>query len=114
MTVNGGPPALLRCDLKRAGVRISVGRSEKTRIGPLGAKAILASDNWSSTRTVRTGSSYLSLSEPILTFGLPADSAVTRWSVAWPDGKQVDGSGPLVPGMKLTAGAPRPPPREPR
>jgi enediyne biosynthesis protein E4 len=105
LTTNGGPPALLRCDLQKRGVRVTVGKSVPS--GALGAKVTVSGDGWSASKTVRTGSSYLSLSEPVLTFGLPADRPATGWSVVWPDGTKFDSLEPLEPGRKISAGVVR-------
>jgi hypothetical protein len=38
---------------------------------------------------VRTGGSYLSLSEPVLTFGLAGSGPAARVTVSWGDGREM-------------------------
>lgn len=89
MTANGGPARLLRNDggNRNHYLRVrSVGRrSNRDGIGarvsvtrPGGAKG------WG---LVKTGSSYCSQSELVLTFGLGGASRAERVEVAWPSGR---------------------------
>ena len=91
ITTNGGAPALLRNDAAQASsdrnhylrVRLA-GAGRNTRA--LGARVRLSAGGATQTRFARTGSSYLSQSEPTLTFGLGAATAVDRLEVTWPGG----------------------------
>jgi hypothetical protein len=99
-TVNGGPPALLRCDLEGAAerslrVRVLAAASEGSPAADaLGARVVVRQGERAQTQWVRTGSGYLSQSELTLTFGLgdaPADSV----EVTWPDGHTKSVEGPV-------------------
>jgi hypothetical protein len=83
MVENGGTPILTRNDSKTSNaIRVRlVGEAPNTMA--LGAKVRVVSAGRFSEQMVRTGSSYMSQSETVLTFGLGAatvaDSLVVRW-----------------------------------
>jgi hypothetical protein len=52
----------------------------------IGARAIVRAGEWQQAQAVRSGSSYLSQSEMILTFGLASRAAVDGVSIRWSDG----------------------------
>jgi hypothetical protein len=95
-TVNGGPPAILRCDLaERRSLRVGLrGRAPGT--GALGAKVTALFGDRKAVQHVRTGSSYLSLSEPVLTFGLGDGPMPSRILVRWPGGAETSYDGPFA------------------
>jgi len=89
MTTNGGPAVLLRNDggsnhslrLRLAGVR-------SNRDG-FGAVARVRLGTETQTQTLQSGSSYLSQSERVLTFGLGNRMQADSVEIAWPSG-QID------------------------
>lgn len=90
-TANGGPPALLRNDPAPGTppahwLRVQL-RGAPPNTGALGARVTLRAGGTTQTRLARTGSSYLSQSEPTLTFGLGAATAVDELRVEWPGGR---------------------------
>jgi len=52
----------------------------------MGAKAVVTAGNLSQSKTVRTGSSYLSQSELVLVFGI-GEATQAEVRVEWPDGR---------------------------
>lgn len=91
MTVREGTPVLFRNDRDSSDpnhyLRIRLhGRGRNT--AALGATVRLTSNGVTQTRVVRTGSSYLSQSEMVLTFGLGAATGVERLAIRWPDGAE--------------------------
>jgi hypothetical protein len=93
MTVRDSPPVLFRNDRESPDpnhyLRIRLhGTAPNT--AALGATVRLTSRGVTQTRVVRTGSSYLSQSEVVLTFGLGASTRVDRLWVRWPDGSTRD------------------------
>lgn len=90
VTTNGGPPALLRNDLAPGAqephfLRVRVVGSPTA--GPaIGTRVVLRSGDLEQTRLVRTGSSYLSSSEPTLTFGLGTRTSVEELRIEAPSG----------------------------
>lgn len=89
MTVNGGPAKLFRNDggtNHSLRVRLVGSRSSRDGIGAV-VKIVAGSDRQS--QTLRSGSSYLSQSELVLTFGLGDRTKVDALEVVWPSG-QVD------------------------
>jgi hypothetical protein len=81
---NGGTPVLARNDTEpRNALRVRlIGEAPNTMA--LNAKVRVVADGRSSEHMVRTGSSYMSQSETVLTFGIGssrvADSVVVRWN----------------------------------
>jgi hypothetical protein len=91
ITENGGPPALLRNDAAPGAkpphflsVRL---RGEAPNTDALGAVVRLRTGDRTQTRRARTGSSYLSQSEPTMTFGLGEATTVDELTVEWPGGR---------------------------
>jgi len=88
LTTNQGPAFLYRNDLHNGyrSFRVRVTGTKSNRDG-IGTVVRLETPDSTQTRTVKTGSSYLSQSELALTFGLgPRDSA-RRVTVEWPSGR---------------------------
>jgi hypothetical protein len=89
ITQNGGPPVLYRNDLAagapRRYLRVKL-RGKGANSAALGAEVRVQIGGRSQIRTARTGSSYLSQSEPTLTFGLGASDRVDAIEVRWPSG----------------------------
>ena len=116
LTENNGPAHLWRNDLPAGHfLRVHVQGTKSNRDG-IGARvrATVVRANLDSLvmeRRVRTGSSYLSQSEPAVTFGLGSNRPVASLEVTWPSGQVeqfqqvapnqevllVEGSGELVP-----------------
>jgi hypothetical protein len=90
VTTNGGPPALLRCDLEGAtqrSLRVRV-VGEAPGTDALGARVQVEHGDRTQVEWVRTGSGYLFQSELTLTFGLGDDPSPARVTVRWPDGRE--------------------------
>jgi enediyne biosynthesis protein E4 len=102
VTTNGGPLHLYRTDLKtpNRGLRLRLVGTASNRDG-IGARATVRVGSASSTRTVRTGSSYLSQSELPLTFGLGTAPRADEVTVVWPSGTR-DTLGALDAGVEYT------------
>jgi len=62
----------------------------------IGAMITLSSGGLTQHRMVRTGSSYLSQSELVQTFGLGRHASVDKVSIRWPDGKQTEIEHPMI------------------
>ena len=87
VTENGGGVLLYRNDLsERNYLRLKLSGTSSNASG-IGATATLYKDGQSQARRVRTGSSFLSQSELILTFGLGQESKIDSVIVTWPSGK---------------------------
>ncbi|MFN7917801.1 MAG: CRTAC1 family protein [Vicinamibacterales bacterium] len=88
MTTLDGPAVLLRNDGANAShwLRVQVSGTTSNRSG-IGAEVKVSSASGTQTQVVRSGSSYASQSELTLTFGLGADTKVSRIEVKWPSGK---------------------------
>lgn len=87
LTANQGTAYLLRNDTPRAGgfLRV-VTRGARSNHDGLGAQLSLYTTRQLMRGMVRSGSSYLSQSEPAVTFGLSRDERVERLEIAWPSG----------------------------
>jgi hypothetical protein len=87
VTENNGPARLLRNDGGNSNrwirVRLEGTRSNRSAIG---AMVSLVTDRGTRTAMVKTGSSYLSQSELVVTFGLGASQKPTALHVKWPSG----------------------------
>jgi hypothetical protein len=91
LTTNGGPPALLRCDLEdapRRSLRVRL-RGKAPALDAIGAKVTVTVAGRASTQWVRAGSGYLGQSEPVLTFGLGDAGKADRVEIVFPDGTSV-------------------------
>jgi hypothetical protein len=90
VTTNGGPPALLRCDLENSSkrsLRVRVPQQAGTAAGDaIGAEVTVVCAGRTQTQRVRSGGSYLAQSETTLTFGLGEAGKAERIVVKWPDG----------------------------
>lgn len=87
ITTNGGPAAVYRNDSEvgRA-LRLTLRGTVSNRDG-IGARVRVFAGRDRYSRTVKTGSSYLSQSELPLTFGLGTHARADRIVVEWPSGK---------------------------
>lgn len=85
-TSNGGAPRIIKNNVSRQ----SYLRVQLTGLPPntdaIGARIILLGERMQQQRIVRTGSSYLSQSELIQTFGLAKQEPVHTLIVEWPNG----------------------------
>ncbi len=87
VTENGGPAHLWRNDLDAASfLRVRLEGRQSNRDG-LGARIVAVVGQQRLERRVRTGSSYLSQSETIVTFGLGRAAHVDSLLVYWPAGR---------------------------
>ncbi len=87
MTTNGGPAVLLR---NEGGVnnslRIKLSGTRSNRDG-IGAVVTVRAGNDVQSQMLRSGSSYLSASELVLTFGLAQHPRADDIKIAWPSGQ---------------------------
>jgi len=92
ITTNNGPAYLYRNNLHRNDVRNGnrairlLLRGVKSNRDAIGAVARLTTPDGTQTRTVRTGSSYLSQSALALTFGIGRRDRADRLVIEWPRG----------------------------
>ena len=88
MTTNNGPAILLRNDRDpgNRSVRFRLVGTKSNR-DAIGATVRIFHGGTSQTRTVKTGSSYLSQSELPVTFGVGTRDRVDRVVVTWPSGR---------------------------
>jgi hypothetical protein len=86
ITQNGRPPRLLRNDAApHRWLRIQLIGSASNRTGYGGTvRALQGSRTW--TRSLTSGRSYLSASEPVLSFGFGSLSKLDRLEITWPSG----------------------------
>jgi hypothetical protein len=86
VTTNGGPAILLRNDGgKNKSVRIKLSGTRSNRDG-IGAVVTVRSGPDKQTEMLRSGSSYLSASELVLTFGLGQKAQADEIQIQWPSG----------------------------
>jgi enediyne biosynthesis protein E4 len=86
MTTNGGPAVLLRNDRKaNHSLRIRLVGARSNRDG-LGALVRVTAGGETQTLMLRSGSSYLSQSEKILTFGMGNRTQADAVEIRWPSG----------------------------
>ncbi len=87
LVTNGGPAYLFRNEVGTANnaIRFKTVGTESNGSG-IGATVRVSSSNGSGWQTVRSGSSYCSQSELILTFGLGPASRADRIEITWPSG----------------------------
>lgn len=101
MTTNGGPAGLFRNDgVTNRGLRIQLIGSRSNRNG-LGAIVDVTSGADRQWQMLRSGSSYLSQSELILTFGLKDHPQADNVEVKWPSG-QIDRLSKIPAGQIIT------------
>ena len=98
LTTNGGPAYLYRNDLGNGNrsIRFRL-KGTKSNRDAIGATVRIEAGGIHSSRTVKSGGSYLSQSELPVTFGLGHAEAVERAVIHWPSG-QVDEHRKLKPG----------------
>jgi hypothetical protein len=88
MTTNNGPAYLFRNDITSANrsVRLHL-RGTVSNRDAIGATVRIEHGGVTQSRTVKSGSSYLSQSELPVTFGAGRHDRVDRIVVAWPNGR---------------------------
>lgn len=98
VTENGGRAHLYRNDLQRKhhSLRLQL-RGTRSNRDAIGAKITVTVGPVTTSRLVRTGSSYLSQSELPVTVGLGAATRADRVVIDWPSGRRED-RGPLAGG----------------
>ena len=86
-TSNGGRPLVLRCDLTPGGhaLRVRLHQPGTRNLDALGATVLVRAGGVEQRGLARTGGSYLSQGDPVLTFGLGA-ATEAEVTVVWPDG----------------------------
>jgi hypothetical protein len=84
---NNGPLHLLRNDAQGSHYLRVLLKGRRPNLDAIGARVEVHAGSMVQRRIVRTGSSYLSQSERIQTFGLGATNTVDRVVVTWPDGR---------------------------
>ena len=88
MTTNGGPAQLFRNDTKdNQSLRIKLEGTKSNREG-IGAVVHVQSGAGQQSLMMRSGSSYLSQSELVLTFGLGNSTKADRVEIEWPSGQR--------------------------
>ncbi len=88
ITQSGGPARLYANQANpRSWLRVRLVGTASNRSG-YGATVRVVAGERSWSRTLTSGRSYLSASEPVLTFGLDGAEAVDRVEVAWPSGAE--------------------------
>lgn len=101
MTTNGGPAVLFRNDgVSNRSVRIKLVGTKSNRNG-LGSIVATTIGGATQTQMLRSGSSYLSASELILTFGLGSAAHADSIEIRWPSG-QVDKLEKVAAGQTIT------------
>jgi len=105
LSTNGGPAYLFRNEAQGAGtanrsVRLKLVGTRSNKDG-IGAVVRLSSGGDSQTQMQRSGSSYLSSSELILTFGLAQRDKADAIEIRWPSG-QVDHLSAVAVGQTVT------------
>ena len=90
MATNGGPAVLFRNEATDAAVnhslRVKLVGTRSNRDG-IGATVRVTAAGGTQTQMVRSGSSYLSASELVLTFGLGQPDKAERIDILWPSGQ---------------------------
>jgi enediyne biosynthesis protein E4 len=87
ITTNGGPAALfLNRGVTNHGLRIKLVGTKSNRDG-IGAEVTVTAGTDKETRTLSSGSSYLSSSELVLTFGLASHGKADGIEIRWPSGQ---------------------------
>jgi hypothetical protein len=105
LSTNGGPAYLFRNEAQGASaanrsVRLKLVGTKSNRDG-IGAVVRLSSGGESQTQMLRSGSSYLSSSELVLTFGLAQRDKADSIEIRWPSG-QVDHLSNVAAGQTIT------------
>jgi len=88
ITTNGGPALLFRNDggNRNHALRVKLRGTASNRDG-IGAVVRIKYDGETQWQMLRSGSSYLSQSELVLTFGLGSENKVASVRIEWPSGK---------------------------
>jgi len=91
LSTNGGPVYLFRNEAQRAAppnhsLRIKLTGTKSNRDG-IGATVRVTSGGETQTQMLRSGSSYLSASELVLTFGLSHNEKADAVEIRWPSGE---------------------------
>ena len=87
LTTNGGPAALFRNEgNQNNSIRVRLEGTRSNRAG-IGSVVEVRSGTETQWQMVRSGSSYLSASELVLTFGLGARTRADRIQIQWPSGR---------------------------
>ena len=105
LSTNGGPAYLFRNEAQggsaaNRSVRLKLVGTKSNRDG-IGAVVRLSSGGESQTQMLRSGSSYLSSSELVLTFGLAQRDKADSIEIRWPSG-QVDHLSKVAAGQTIT------------
>ncbi len=101
VTTNGGPALLFRNDGgTNHSLRIKLNGTKSNRDG-IGAVVTITSGNERQWQMLRSGSSYMSQSELVLTFGLGSATSVSSLEIQWPSG-QVDKLNNVAAGQTIT------------
>ena len=101
MTTNGGRAYLFHNEgVTNHSLRVKLVGTKSNRNG-IGAVVRVAAGEDKEWKTVRSGSSYLSQSELVLTFGLSAKTKVDSMQIEWPSG-QVDKLSDINAGQTVT------------
>jgi hypothetical protein len=105
LTTNGGPAYLFQNESSPAGaanksLRIKLVGTKSNRDG-IGAVVKLTAGDGTQTQMLRSGSSYLSASELVLTFGLAQQKQAESVEIRWPSG-QVDKLSAVPAGQTVT------------
>jgi hypothetical protein len=105
LSTNGGPAYLFRNEVQgnnaNRSVRLKLVGTKSNRDG-IGAIVRLSSGGDTQTQMLRSGSSYLSSSELILTFGLGQRDKADTIEIRWPSG-QIDHLSNVGVGQTITA-----------
>jgi len=105
LSTNGGPAYLFRNEAQGSSanrsLRLKLVGTKSNKDG-IGAVVRLSSGGESQTQTLRSGSSYLSSSELVLTFGLGQRDKADTIEIRWPSG-QVDHLSSVTAGQTITA-----------
>jgi len=88
LTTNGGPAHLLRNDGPTDSAITLDLRGKAPTLNALGAVVTATVGDKTQRQQVRTGSSYLSHSDPVLHFGIGAADKIDRLEIRWPDGER--------------------------
>jgi enediyne biosynthesis protein E4 len=105
LSTNGGPAYLFRNEVQAGGVanrsvRLKLKGTKSNRDG-IGAVVRLSSGGDLQTQMLRSGSSYLSSSELVLTFGLAQHDKADTIEIRWPSG-QIDHLSHVTAGQTMT------------
>jgi hypothetical protein len=104
MSTNGGPAVLFRNEatgeVVNRSLRIKLVGTKSNRDG-IGATAHVTTADGTQTEMMRSGSSYLSASELVLTFGLGKQDKANQIEIRWPSG-QMDRLSNVAAGQTIT------------